>query len=878
MYRPEKRILCTLLFGLFCCFIQAQNAQKLISQFFDESNSKKSAQEYTLLRDVVSKTSNVRHIYFQQTLGGVPILSTQSSLHFSNDGKLIASTDNFLKNIASATPKALKKVLPPENALEGIVRQMGYVSLESFSEIEKTTETPYEIHYLYPSLFEREVSLYLNYVEWEDQIVPIWKAQFFERDYVHYWEAWYHAIEGKLLKVEDLATHCDFESAEPHFNYNDNLYNKTNEAISESDTAVSCENCYEVFMLPTESPLHGNRSVIEEPHRIEASPYGWHDTDGMDGPESLATNGNNVFAFEAGDHYGYQASGGNSLDFSGFPFSMEYSEENQFEDAAITNVFYTSNIAHDIFHTYGFDEGSGNFQNYNYSEQGEDEDGLLAHVQSETRPCNAFMVTPRDGRSPTLVMNTCNNRDGAYDNLVIIHEYAHGVSSRMTLGDGNLNYKESPSEGWSDWFGLMLTMTEADTALTHRTIATYLRGQSPDGPGIRRYPYTTDMAVNPLVFDDLEEGMSIHTVGTIWATMLWELTWVLIDTFGFDPDIYNFTGDLNQDAGNVIAMAIVVEGLRYATSLSGLVQARDGILVAAQTIYGPGIQCLIWEAFTKRGLGLHANSGSSIVLGDEVSSYDFEVLEPQFRLDLEGICNTTEEMGFITGGFPAGGVYSGPGVRDNGNGVHFSLDPALAGVGIHEISYSLAESPCFPASQMTVLVEISADTEPPVIRCIEDNTQAYATRLGFELPDYTQEVFMKDACSNFNFARTAQTPAPGTWLTQGTVDINLEVEDLAGNVSNCSFTLTLVENFDLDGKSFKIVPVPATSEIVLENPFELLVERYYIWDLLGKQIVSAGVNAENPSIPISIESLQAGMYFLSVDFRGKQETFRIIKN
>ncbi len=45
----------------------------------------------------------------------------------------------------------------------------------------------------------------------------------------------------------------------------------------------------------------------------------------------------------------------------------------------------------------------------------------------------------------------------------------------------------------------------------------------------------------------------------------------------------------------------------------------------------------------------------------------------------------------LGGGLPEGGVYSGFGVADDGNGLTFSFDPTIGGVGAHEITYSVAQ-------------------------------------------------------------------------------------------------------------------------------------------------------------------------------------------
>lgn len=43
----------------------------------------------------------------------------------------------------------------------------------------------------------------------------------------------------------------------------------------------------------------------------------------------------------------------------------------------------------------------------------------------------------------------------------------------------------------------------------------------------------------------------------------------------------------------------------------------------------------------------------------------------------------------LTGGTPSGGLYAGPGVTDGNDGMTYSFDPAVAGVGVHIITYSV---------------------------------------------------------------------------------------------------------------------------------------------------------------------------------------------
>jgi hypothetical protein len=129
------------------------------------------------------------------------------------------------------------------------------------------------------------------------------------------------------------------------------------------------------------------------------------------------------------------------------------------------------------------------------------------------------------------------NRDGDLDNGIIAHEYGHGISNRLTGGPseaGCLGNGEQMGEGWSDLMALILHADPADTATTARPMGTYAIFDAPNGLGIRNFPYTTDMMVNPQTYDSIiATGGGEHDIGEIWADMYWEVYWNLVDKHGF---------------------------------------------------------------------------------------------------------------------------------------------------------------------------------------------------------------------------------------------------------------------------------------------------------------------------------------------------------
>tara|TARA_B100000767_G_scaffold32761_1_gene27989 strand:+ start:27 stop:2450 length:2424 start_codon:yes stop_codon:yes gene_type:complete len=259
--------------------------------------------------------------------------------------------------------------------------------------------------------------------------------------------------------------------------------------------------------------------------------------------------------------------------------------------------------------------------------------------------------------------------DASLDNEIIAHEYGHGISNRLTGGGNNtgcLNNAEQMGEGWSDYLGLIITMKVGDQADDGRGMATYSAGQGLDGGGIRQYKYSRDMNENPLTYSDLPAtGGQVHAVGTIWATMLWDLTWDLIDVYGYDEDMFNGTG------GNNIAMQLVLDGMKLQPCAPGFESGRDAIIEADELANGGENKCLIWETFARRGLGSGATQGSSSSVTDGTAAFDIPA-----ECENLGVNDTDLDNKFI--------IYPNP---SNGNiNIKPLLDFGDAKVSIYDIN------------------------------------------------------------------------------------------------------------------------------------------------------------------------------------------------
>ncbi len=232
---------------------------------------------------------------------------------------------------------------------------------------------------------------------------------------------------------------------------------------------------------------------------------------------------------------------------------------------------------------------------------------------------NAIKAALQTG-TVTATINTCIAPpiDACFDNGIIAHEYGHGLSNRLTGGAANvgcLNNAENGSEGWSDWLSLMMTMKAGDIGSTPRGIGNYAIGATSTGAGIRRYPYSTNMSINPQTYATLASSSQIHNVGEIWCDVLWDMSWLLVNNYGFSSN------PNNASAGNNIAMRLVLEGMKLQPCNPGFIDARNAILTAETILYGNVHRCLLWQAFAGRGMGFGASQGSANVVGDEVQSF-----------------------------------------------------------------------------------------------------------------------------------------------------------------------------------------------------------------------------------------------------------------
>ena len=610
----------------------AQNMDGIVQNYFGKHTEKsetgfssQDVSEWRVTDIVPSLNPQIQHVYVQQMFHGVPIQNGTYKLTVKN-GKVTWEINQFISDL-EAKASITQASLTPESAIMSVVDAHQIPPPSNLNATQKSKDV---FVYENSGISIEPINVEKIYLYQDGNLHLTWKVSIYPLDGEHWWSVNVDATSGAILRTEDWVVSCSFGTPDHSNHGHDTIVVEETietETLTYNMTPVDAVfvggGTYNVYPLGIESPIHGNRTLVSDPADAIASPFGWHDTNGSAGAEFTTTVGNNVTAqddINGNNGTGSRPNGGSALNFD-FPLNLN-NAPSTFLPAATTNLFYWNNIMHDVWYQYGFNEASGNFQENNYGNGGAGSDSVFADAQDGSGTNNANFGTPPDGQNPRMQMFLFTNptRDGDLDNVIIAHEYGHGISTRLVGGPGTnaLGGSEQMGEGWSDWFGLVMTIRPGDNRNTARGVGNYAIGQPTTGAGIRPTRYSTDLAVNGTDYGDIS-GLSIpHGVGYGFATILWDMTWDLIDLEGYDANQYTGTG------GNNIAMALVIEGLKNTANSPGYVSGRDGILQADQDLYGGQYNCLIWDAFARRGVGVDAvenSNGGTNTNSDQIISF-----------------------------------------------------------------------------------------------------------------------------------------------------------------------------------------------------------------------------------------------------------------
>lgn len=570
------------------------SSQSIARQFLQDNRellqlTDKDMSQLNVVRDYTSQHNGARHLAYQQEHQGLMVFGAEARFAMLHDGSIVSVNNELVPNLA-ATINTLSPQLTARQALARAANNLGLDLDDSVAFISQEHDATQTASFSGGHLFIDSPSAKLMLFPLsESQTRLVWQVRLVDKRNQNHYALIVDAVKGTVLMRHSLTWY--FQSP-----------------TSASFRVFTGNNPQPNLPFVSTNPPFVDRQFIVTSGDPVASPNGWVDA------ARATTIGNNVDARTdpTGRNVGgFQPTAASGLVFD-FPLTLNTSgkEPETFRESSVTNLFYYCNWIHDYLYKLGFDEISGNFQVDNFNRGGFGKDPVVADAQDGAGFNNANFSTSEDGNASRMQMylwKTATPKvDASYDAEVIIHEYVHGLSTRLVGGPQNVialfgTQSGGMGEGWSDWYAMSLLSKPGDNP----------RGVFPYGSyvtrnftrGIRRFAYSTDMNVNKLTYADIDPSQTklsgnvaeVHNVGEVWCQALWEVRANFIDTLGFEK-------------GKAMIEQLVTDGLKLSATNPTLVDARDAILLADQINNGGANQCIIWDGFAKRGLGFGAAS------------------------------------------------------------------------------------------------------------------------------------------------------------------------------------------------------------------------------------------------------------------------------
>eukprot|EP01129_Flabellula_baltica_P006396 TRINITY_DN238_c0_g1_i2.p1 TRINITY_DN238_c0_g1~~TRINITY_DN238_c0_g1_i2.p1 ORF type:complete len:1199 (-),score=304.29 TRINITY_DN238_c0_g1_i2:56-3652(-) len=337
---------------------------------------------------VVSRSMSlaVNHYYAVQTLNGLNVVGTESSVHVSRSRQSIVKSNMKMVSEFETVPYQDVDEAMIERILDVVANELGL-----------------EIHDLETDLTQVNGlnGMWTGQAALKNNGMPV------------------RNLKGDLKEIYFSGSHGEISHAvQVKIGYDAQIKNlyifivdtenmkilSTTNLVKQISYLVLPENAadpYGPLSATLRSPVSQVEITVDSVSSV-ASPAGW--------VFSNETVGNNVDAFlDLNAPEGLtDGTSDRRVPFSEdgkFLYSADYnSDPSSWEDAAVVQAFYSLNYIHDIMYHFGFNEIAGNYQLDNFGRGGISGDPVLVHVQLYTDTNNAYMTLETDGTSPQIGM------------------------------------------------------------------------------------------------------------------------------------------------------------------------------------------------------------------------------------------------------------------------------------------------------------------------------------------------------------------------------------------------------------------------------------------------------------------------------------------
>lgn len=402
----NKNFYALILLSLFSLSISAQvsftKSEKIQNEFVSRFDLKRSdVKDLEITDDYTDSKLGLNYVYVRQSLNNLPIFNQVSNIVLVN-GQVQYINNGFVKDLEGKA-NVNEFNLSSQSAFQHLLKS---INQPDYSEVDfEITTEKHGISLKHDSVSVEKIHIKKGFYFYENHAQSAYLITFLMKSPEKMIHAFIDAKTGEVLELSDLIIRCQFDNHTDCNHTDMAMPILPKQASTESVSKVQADASYQVFDFPLESPMHGNRTIVEDPANLVASPYGWHDVNGIAGAEYTITRGNNVWARDdrnADNNGGFSPDGGASLSFTA-EFDIDKSAALYLE-ASVINLFFWNNFMHDVWYHYGFDEPAGNYQQNNYGKGGIGGDYVFADAQDGSGTNNANFNPQTDGTNGRMQM------------------------------------------------------------------------------------------------------------------------------------------------------------------------------------------------------------------------------------------------------------------------------------------------------------------------------------------------------------------------------------------------------------------------------------------------------------------------------------------
>ncbi|MGV3659958.1 MAG: choice-of-anchor D domain-containing protein [Prosthecobacter sp.] len=470
-----------------------------------------------------SEQDGVTHLVWEQLVNGIPVEGRSFSASVASDGSIVALGDLFVADGAAAASPA--PAVTVEQAISVAVNETG-MQMDAAGLKESSgaaVPSPEYVKHHGSGLSGESQSRLIWFPQGDKTLALAWDVTFKPANRMEMFRAMVDASDGSILFRQSMSHAAN--------------YNAQVRMWSDASTGQPIES------PKGQSPTNSTASTTTEPANTSQqlvtylappvgttnvpSPNGWLDLytyvdqSGVT-HNVLLTLGSNVDATSYdGTGYSYPVMSGVGSTANGnqtgvFDFTANLTVEPSDATtrlASAVSAFALCNWMHDSLWNVGFKTADGAF------EGAAKRAVVYTQVPGAANNAISFSTNIPSNGSPEIYLGLMTgpspDRDTAFDADVVLHEYTHGMVNRL-VGAGtatidiNSLQPASMNEGWADFYAMAMLSRSGDALGGNYVAGEYYSKEMASGFNTnyyfadRRYPYSTNVAVNPLTFKDID--------------------------------------------------------------------------------------------------------------------------------------------------------------------------------------------------------------------------------------------------------------------------------------------------------------------------------------------------------------------------------------